>query len=71
MYPKCRTKDYTDAKTTKILVFCWVWEPKGQLSEYAIPHGEHCEPCTLRRSYKSTFLLPEEEIQDLINLPLS
>jgi hypothetical protein len=25
--------------------------------------------CTLRRSYKSAFLLPEEEIQGLINLP--
>jgi hypothetical protein len=39
------------------------------MSEYAIPHGEHYEPCTLRRSYKSAFLHPEEEIQDLINLP--
>jgi hypothetical protein len=28
---------------------CWVWEPKGQMNEYPIPHGEHQEPCTLRR----------------------
>jgi hypothetical protein len=27
-----------------------------------IPHGEHYEPSTLRRSYKSAFLHPEEEI---------
>jgi hypothetical protein len=30
---------------------CWVWGPKGQMSEYPIPHGEHCEPCTLRSCY--------------------
>jgi hypothetical protein len=35
---------------------CWVWEPKGQISEYPIPHGEHYEPCTLRRTYKSAFM---------------
>jgi hypothetical protein len=39
------------------------------MSENSIPHGEHHEPCTLRRSYKSAFLHPEEEIQGLINLP--
>jgi hypothetical protein len=36
-----------------------------QMSEWPIPH----EPCTLRRSYKSAFLHPEEEIQGLINMP--
>jgi hypothetical protein len=41
------------------------------MSEYPIPHGKHYEPCTLRRSYKSAFLQPEEEIQGLINLPWS
>jgi hypothetical protein len=50
---------------------CWVWEPAGQMSEYPIPHGEHHEPCTLRRSYKSAFLFPKQEIQGLINLPWS
>jgi hypothetical protein len=39
------------------------------MSEYPIPHGEHYELCTLRRSYESAFLHPEEEIQGLINLP--
>jgi hypothetical protein len=29
----------------------WVWGPKGQMSEYPIPHEEHFELCTLRRSY--------------------
>jgi hypothetical protein len=39
------------------------------MNEYPIPHGEHFEPCILRRSYKSAFLHPEKEIQGLINLP--
>jgi hypothetical protein len=39
------------------------------MSEYPIPYGKHCEPFTLRRSYKSTFLHAEEEIRDFINLP--
>jgi hypothetical protein len=46
-----------------------VWEPEGKMSEYPIPNGEHYEPCTLRRRYKSAFLYPEEEIQGLKNLP--
>jgi hypothetical protein len=36
------------------------------MSENPIPHGEHHEPCTLRRSCKSAFLLPKEDIQGLI-----
>jgi hypothetical protein len=56
------------ARTLKHDPPCWVWEPKGQINEYSIPHGEHYEPCTLRRSYKSAFLHPEEETQGLINL---
>jgi hypothetical protein len=37
---------------------CWVWEPEEQKSEYPIPCGDHYEPCTLRRGYKSAFLHP-------------
>jgi hypothetical protein len=33
------------------------------MSESPIPHGEHYEPCALRRRYKSAFLHPEEEVQ--------
>jgi hypothetical protein len=39
------------------------------MSEYPIPHGEHYDSCVLRRSCKSAFLDPEEEIQGLIDLP--
>jgi hypothetical protein len=35
---------------------CWAWEPKEEMSEYPIPHEEHSEPCTLRRSYEFAFL---------------
>jgi hypothetical protein len=31
------------------------------MTEYPIPHREHYEPCTLRKSYKSAFLHPEED----------
>jgi hypothetical protein len=40
-----------------------------QMSEYPSPHGEHYDSCVLRRSCKSAFLHPEEEIQGLIDLP--
>jgi hypothetical protein len=39
------------------------------MSKKSILHGEHHEPCTMRRSYKSAFLHPGEEIQGLTNLP--
>jgi hypothetical protein len=43
---------------------------KGRwVSQYPIPHGQHYDPCTLRRTCKSAFLNPEEEIQGLIDLP--
>jgi hypothetical protein len=48
---------------------CWVWRPKGQMRKYAIPHGEHCDFCFLRRRCKPAFLRHEEEIQGLIDLP--
>jgi hypothetical protein len=32
------------------------------------PPGQHCDSCILRRSCKSAFLHPEEEIQGLIDL---
>jgi hypothetical protein len=48
---------------------CWIWKPKGQMSEYPIPHGEHYDSCILRRRSKSAFLHPEEEIQGVIDLP--
>jgi hypothetical protein len=40
-----------------------------QMSEYPIPNGKHYDSCVLRRSCKSAFLHPEEEIQGLIDLP--
>jgi hypothetical protein len=33
-----------------------------------LSNGEHCDSCILRRSYKSAFLHPEEEMQSLIDL---
>jgi hypothetical protein len=39
------------------------------MSEYPIPQGECYDSCILRRSYKSAFLHPEEEIPGLIDLP--
>jgi hypothetical protein len=47
----------------------WVWRTKELMSEYSIPLGQHYDSCFLRRSCKSAFLHPEEEIQDLIDLP--
>jgi hypothetical protein len=33
-----------------------------QMSEYPIPHGEHCDSCILRKSWKSAFLHPKREL---------
>jgi hypothetical protein len=62
--PSTAAKEKTKQNKNKLLGL-----KTGQMSEYPIPPWRALHSCFLRRSCKTAFLHPEEEIQVLIDLP--